>query len=93
MKNYFAIYGKNALAVYSNGKLAHKNCKYVQCCMLQKYDDFDEAVDNAIYGYNNFQVEEQRLKAVYQKDTLPVNYMLYRKEIEENAFECKGIAD
>lgn len=88
MKRYFAVYGKNALAVYDNGKMAQRNRKYVSGSVMEKYEDYDEAVDNAIYGYNNYQIEEQKSKAIYRKETLPLNYMVYRREIEVNAYEC-----
>lgn len=93
MKNYFAIYGKNALAVYDNGRIAQRNFKYVPGGVIEKFEDFDEAVESAKYGYNAIQTEEQRFKAIYPKQTLPLNYMIFRREIEADAFKCERITE
>lgn len=93
MKKYFAIYGRNALAVYNNGKIAQRNLKYVPGGVIEKFEDYDEAVEFAIYGYNAIQTEEQRFKATYPKQTLPLNYMFYRREIEDDAFKCERITE
>lgn len=93
MGKFFAIYGENALAVYNNGRLAQQNLKYVKSHILEPHDNFTDAVDSAIYGYNNFQIEEQRFDAVYRRKNLTMNYMVYRKEIEGHALNCKRVAN
>lgn len=81
MKNYYAVAGVNAFAIFDNYEKALESRKYIKKQIIKKADDFYVAFNVAINIYNDYQSGDQMAMFRGSFTDVSANWVYHRKWI------------
>ena len=84
---YYAVFGKNAVAVYDNWEGVLATQKYIKGFKNKRFATFEDAEDYAIQGHEELNPEAP----IYTK--LPLNYTCYDKKFKKGEEDYDTLTD